>query len=1542
MVSFVNNLEFKKGYEFFRKGQDNQKAHIWDCLSAIGDDLGEIIYANVVDYVDYVSNVDLCKVKSLRSMMKNLGFNYTIFDNMGEMPLEIINLMDVLSINKKYLLNSNYIRQDLIDEFRNVGVAVSSDVDISAYYSDFRNNFEIRLSTDLVPTPSVPKDVIQKMPGEYKFTQDYGYSSRSDEGVYDSELSINILRVYEHDDLSVVKFYSRFEDRSESDGEFYTDYYGILNKEYDSLFRKTTRKFIGITDDVGLEYSVGVDGGYHVVDDFLDYEKAAGIRDLGIIDESFFEVNSEKKIEVKYDAEQIDYQDWRIDDDKYREYITSLYYSLIWGVLTSKYNIMELQDADLSTRITNGGYIFPDVVNGDEYKVKNYISYDSESVIRNKKIVLGIATSFDQDGIVDDIEKGYDSLDNYSQNEQDLLNYVIEQREQQLDDSNIYFQNSDILSTDYNKTQNTTRYSYYRYRKVLDFAKFVDNKFFNGIYDLNSISSDTTIYGYDVNYNDITNVKYSRCLSADGEITDNLSNYVNGNMVDVVSKYLTDITLYIVKLREKIKLQAKKNYMKGTNNLLTYVVNEFLVDYSKFNTKVFNDQTNDNLSVVRGYLSSHNATDVIPIEYYDETDYYNLSTETSDYLCAGTEDIKERFWESTFEENLDGLTFKMSEIENFYLSTLGMKSDDSPLSTSVKDILSVVYDTGANSSYFNGDMFTVLKLSVVQTDRSIKEVFTDDVYKQLVELSTTWEALNDTYLSTGDYEYPDDTIENQISDMVENYIWVNLSNEYLSGISSVYDDYIQSVNSLSNQIDILVQNYESFLSGSYPYYYEKSDCMYCYENYDVSGYYKHDWFIDHPEKYNATYIRDRLNECYTFSMNDENIHHYPLLDTVDYLCVQFTEISTDLVTDVINGIEEYGYNDIHALTINGEMDDAYDWLKDKIDQRYEFLKNLVEGLKTQANALLDTYNSTNNAFTQAVANYDDGNDVYSMTGGTPIYCCSLNGPPTKEAKEAYKGSMCSSASPTSKSFYWKAQDVVNGVTYNWGGTEKNTGNRAFIAQGAPGYSSGGTLESRCASVESYMNTPTSFSFVVTDSESGAWEEQYNYGLMSEGMQSALDSATQSVSDMRSTVQSIVRQLEMIGFDYEGAGTYTDILSEINGLIEFVNAEVDETWYEKDKYIIAYRGFQESIISLSATYIPVKEVYDSINTTYEYSSYLGQFVFDTDFTMGGMQKMAKYINETDTDNRKDIKTKINGFVDTYNQIYDDYISVAEVLAADEDTYKRIHRVWDGVEIGGYSEKQYVPYTGVAEEAVYNMYNFLVNDVIFKDNDAVDVIEWNKDVVLGYIDIISSQIPTYLSTYEKFDERVEKRIQELNFLENETYLYKMELYKTYSGGTKGYDPYYNHKNIQHSSYQLHPFLWNFIEVQKYHKPISIAFDSKTVEELEGANVLNYIDKYFGEYGQSIDVWRHNLVDYTGYVTRYETSEHTLDSTFSEVVDYDGAFYPPAIDDFRNDPVRFIKSVRYNVTTEQLIYKYREDIKACFDSLDAELSSVDQVST
>ena len=58
---------------------------------------------------------------------------------------------------------------------------------------------------------------------------------------------------------------------------------------------------------------------------------------------------------------------------------------------------------------------------------------------------------------------------------------------------------------------------------------------------------------------------------------------------------------------------------------------------------------------------------------------------------------------------------------------------------------------------------------------------------------------------------------------------------------------------------------------------------------------------------------------------------------------------------------------------------------------------------------------------------------------------------------------------------------------------------------------------------------------------------------------------------------------------------------------------------------------------------------------------------------------------------------------------------------------------------------------------------------------------------------------------------------------------------------------------------------------------------------------IDKYIGEFGNVISVWSNNMKDFTSYSTRYESSNHICRYTtkFSEMVDYDGAFYPPALD-------------------------------------------------
>lgn len=62
----------------------------------------------------------------------------------------------------------------------------------------------------------------------------------------------------------------------------------------------------------------------------------------------------------------------------------------------------------------------------------------------------------------------------------------------------------------------------------------------------------------------------------------------------------------------------------------------------------------------------------------------------------------------------------------------------------------------------------------------------------------------------------------------------------------------------------------------------------------------------------------------------------------------------------------------------------------------------------------------------------------------------------------------------------------------------------------------------------------------------------------------------------------------------------------------------------------------------------------------------------------------------------------------------------------------------------------------------------------------------------------------------------------------------------------------------------------------------------------------DELFGEYGEGRNFWKYNVVDMSGYTTRYEAAikdEHRedKDETTSPLTGYDGLFYPSAILDF-----------------------------------------------
>lgn len=74
--SFVQNNEFKAGYNDMLNGKDSSISYVWRALSAIGQDVNSIVYSNVLNYVDAVANIDTCSVKSLKSMMKLVGSSY--------------------------------------------------------------------------------------------------------------------------------------------------------------------------------------------------------------------------------------------------------------------------------------------------------------------------------------------------------------------------------------------------------------------------------------------------------------------------------------------------------------------------------------------------------------------------------------------------------------------------------------------------------------------------------------------------------------------------------------------------------------------------------------------------------------------------------------------------------------------------------------------------------------------------------------------------------------------------------------------------------------------------------------------------------------------------------------------------------------------------------------------------------------------------------------------------------------------------------------------------------------------------------------------------------------------------------------------------------------------------------------------------------------------------------------------------------------------------------------------------------------------------
>ena len=190
-------------------------------------------------------------------------------------------------------------------------------------------------------------------------------------------------------------------------------------------------------------------------------------------------------------------------------------------------------------------------------------------------------------------------------------------------------------------------------------------------------------------------------------------------------------------------------------------------------------------------------------------------------------------------------------------------------------------------------------------------------------------------MSDGDYEYPADIVQNQLTDMVENYIGNKLSDIYLEGVSDVYDQHHEEIEHMSADVLDISSRYVDLIgSDQYALYLNKSKCKYCYTDgeEDLVAY-RHDWYNGNYDVYNSQYLIDKIGDLKRFVQDAKNMKCYPVLDTLDYVRAEFSRISAELMSKAENPAENYGYTDIMSPFLDEEIRSIYAYLDSESNLR---------------------------------------------------------------------------------------------------------------------------------------------------------------------------------------------------------------------------------------------------------------------------------------------------------------------------------------------------------------------------------------------------------------------------------------------------------------------------------------------------------------------------------------------------------------------------------------------------------------------------------
>ena len=387
-----------------------------------------------------------------------------------------------------------------------------------------------------------------------------------------------------------------------------------------------------------------------------------------------------------------------IDDQKLDTIISSMYKELILDKISQTYNDFEntLIYKHLSSSILLSGFALPNVYASD---------------IRNLKIQNNVPLTFNEQTEADLIDDMVKSLDQYSEYEQEILELEMKRRYDA-----------------FNSLQPQTRYKFYREREVREYFKFIEQQYTN----LSGLYESAGVYEVDPTYISLdNNYVQTNCLIDD-------KCRIKMQMIDAVAVMLLNMTSKVRGIREQLKSQIQKNFMRGSYLLLQYMINEYLKStvipninaLQLTSTAKYDQETSSYLPISVSWDPNKTGNDLI--EYSDATQYFNISTE----IDVAADKCNERYWEQKETPLVDypddstnifklhsvvnqkNFVFSIEELEHFYRKILKNRfNPDNPeqqepteQNKHLNKFLSTVFDFGAETTFMDlsGDIQTLI------------------------------------------------------------------------------------------------------------------------------------------------------------------------------------------------------------------------------------------------------------------------------------------------------------------------------------------------------------------------------------------------------------------------------------------------------------------------------------------------------------------------------------------------------------------------------------------------------------------------------------------------------------------------------------------------------------------------------------------------------------------------------------------------------------------------------------------------------------------